>query len=332
MIRTGITRVGWRGGAVMAVLAMTAVAGCSGSDSSSSSDAMSATTGGTPPTFAAATATTAAAAADTTAAADPAVGAGGGGDATASGEPTAVPNFRAIISTAALTLTVDDVPGAAAKVADAALAAGGYVASSEQQVAKTKDDRPSATVTIKVPPGDFNRLLDSLGSIGSVRERKIDTQDVTDQFVDLDARVGAMKASTQRLIDLMGQSNNVGEIASIEAELTRRTSDLEALEGQLQVLKSQVSLSTITVVLQPTPVVAPEPPPPVAVDVVERAPSFLDGLRAGWHALVVTARVVALVGGAALPWLVPGSVVLAFVVVVRRRLRRSGGRPAPSVA
>ena len=160
---------------------------------------------------------------------------------------------------------------------------------------------------------------------------------MTDQVVDLDARIGAMQASVDRLIALMAQTDDIAEISALESELTRRTADLEALEGQLRVLESQVSLSTITVTLLP-PVLVDVPQEPIGVGTIETAPSFLDGLRAGWGALVATARVVALVGGAVLPWMIPGSVLaVAQQLLVRSRMRRRAALvdrtlPPPSVA
>lgn len=260
--------------------------------------------------------------------------AGGGGlpiPAAPSGEePT--PVYRAVIQTASMTVTVTDVRAAAAQVRAAAVAAGGFVAASEE----SGEDDGGATVTIKVPPGDFDRLLTELGALGEVEAQESGSEDVTDQVVDLDARIGAMQASVDRLIALMAQTDDIGEISALEAELTRRTADLEALEGQLRVLESQVSLSTITVVLLP-PVVVDVPQEPIGVGTIDTAPSFLDGLRAGWGALVATARVVALVGGAVLPWMIPGSVLGGVALLVRQRVRRRAALvdrtlPPPTVA
>lgn len=251
--------------------------------------------------------------------------AGGGGSGPA--EPgTPAPVYRAVIATATLTVTVDDVADAAGAVRAAAVGAGGFVASSQESA----DDDGGATVVIKVPPGDFDRLLAELGGLGTVEERRIESTDVTDEVVDLDARIGAMQASVDRLIALMGQSSSVSEIATIEAELTRRTADLEGLEGRLRVLESQVSLSTITVVLRPVPVVD-VPVEPIGYRVVDIAPSFLDGLRAGWGSLVDAARVAAVAAGAVLPWLIPVAPVglLALLMVRRRRADRPGRRPSP---
>ncbi len=316
----------------LALVLAGAAAGCSGNDEDSSTSFDESA----PAVAAAAVETTAAAATDTIAVAAEAAaetiappadaGVGGGGIDTPVGPDSAAPEvFRAVISTAALTITVDDVAASAASVRSAAAAAGGFVASSEESAA----DEGGAVVTIKVPPGDFGRLLDELGSLGTVERREIESEDVTDQVVDLDARIDVMRAGVARLTELIGETSNIGEIASLEAELTRRTADLESIEGQLRVLSSQVSLSTITVTLRPVPVIAPEPPIEL-VGEVRTTPSFLDGLQAGWESLVDAARTVSVGIGAIVPWLIPAS-VLGIAMLVARRIRRRGRMVVPQL-
>jgi hypothetical protein len=96
----------------------------------------------------------------------------------------------------------------------------------------------------------------------------------------------------------------------IEAELTKRTADLEALEARLQSLQTRVDLSTITLRLDSEggPVVAGAPL------------GFGDGLRAGWAALTGTGRVLAVTAGALLPFL---PVLVGIGLVWRAKSRRA---------
>ncbi|MGE0793757.1 MAG: DUF4349 domain-containing protein [Acidimicrobiia bacterium] len=226
------------------------------------------------------------------------------------GEPVASTLPRVVVHTAAVTLGVDDVPAAVRAATRLAVEAGGLVASSQQG-----DEGEDATVTLKVPPAAFDQVLDGLDGLGERRSQQVGSDDITAQVVDLDARINALRASVDRLTDLIGRAANVGEVVAAEGELTRRTAELEALEGQLRQLRATADLSTITVRLQ-----APGQP---AEAVSDRVPTFLDGLDRGWGALVGTGAVVLVVFGAVTPWLIPlGLVVAGWTVVRRRRLRQ----------
>jgi hypothetical protein len=141
-----------------------------------------------------------------------------------------------------------------------------------------------------------------LSRLGDERSRRLGSEDVTDQVVDLEARLATQRASVDRVRALLGEADALGEVVQVEAELTKRTADLEALEARLQSLESRVDLSTVTVRFDQSS----EP-------VLGAALGFGDGLRAGWSALAGTARVLAVAAGAVLPFL-PVLLVVGFVV------------------
>ncbi len=115
-----------------------------------------------------------------------------------------------------------------------------------------------------------------------------------------------------RLRALLAEAESLGDVVTIEAELTRRQADLEALLAQAALLEDQVALASVSVTLT-------EPSPATG--------GFGEGLQAGWSAFLDSARTLATGLGAALPFLAAIAVILLPVAVVVRG-RRQDGKPA----
>ena len=220
----------------------------------------------------------------------------------------AVPGL-AVIRNAELEVRVDDVRKAADEAGRLARAAGGGV---EGEDRSGTADGGSATLSLRVLPKAFDQTITALAALGDERSRRLGSEDVTDQVVDLEARLATQRASVDRVRTLLGEAEKLGEVVQIEAELTKRTADLEALAARLESLNARVDLSTITLRLDSE-----------GGPVLSSAPlGFGDGLRAGWSALSGTGRVLALTAGALLPF-VPVLLLVGFFVW-RARSRRPG--------
>jgi hypothetical protein len=224
------------------------------------------------------------------------------------------PVGSAVIRTAELDVQVDGVRAAADAAGRLARDAGGGV---ELERAGA-GDLASAELRLRVPPERFDEVLTQLSELGEERSRTLSTEEVGDQLVDLDSRLATQRASVERVRALLAEAGDLGEVVQIEAELTRRTADLESLQARRAALGEQVALSTVVLRLQGDD----------GDDVVAGAPGFLDGLRGGWEALAATALVLATVTGALVPF-VP-FVLLAVWLTVRLRRRRPAAAPVPS--
>ena len=218
-----------------------------------------------------------------------------------------------LIRTADLSVRVDDVRRAADEAARITAAAAGQVSAEERS---GTGDEGSAVVVLRVPPVAFDDVLSRLAGLGEEQERRVGTQDVTDQVVDLDSRIATQQASVARVRALLEQADDVGEVVQVEGELTRRTADLESLQARLAALEEQVDLSTVTLRLH-----ADEDRIGPAA-----APGFSDGLAAGWDAVLVGLRLLGVTVGALLPF-TPLLLVVALLVH-RSRSRRAAGAPA----
>ena len=135
--------------------------------------------------------------------------------------------------------------------------------------------------------------------------------DVTDQAIDLRARVDATQASVDRLTQLMSQSASVDDLIAAEVALSDRQALLESYEQQLAQLESQVAMSSLQVNLT-------SETPPVKADPA----GFGDGLVTGWNALVATLNGIVIALGFLLPW------ILVVGVAALHRLGHRAARPA----
>jgi hypothetical protein len=153
---------------------------------------------------------------------------------------------RDLIFTARIDVVVDDVALAGAEAQQAIGRVGGLLFGQET----VSEPRARSVLTFKVPPADFAEALDRLGKIGTVRDQTVTTDDVTDRLVDLASQIQSMEISVERLRGFLADADSVQTVASLENELLNRETRLELLRGQERTIEGQVSLATITLVLE----------------------------------------------------------------------------------
>lgn len=226
---------------------------------------------------------------------------------------------RDVVATGSSTVEVDDVRAAIDAVSAAATAAGGYVESSQiggGPVVMPIDGASapavgSGFVTVRVPAEALTQVMEGLGDIGDVTATSVTRSDVTEQTVDLRARVAAGEASVARLTQLLAQAASVSDLVTAESALADRQAQLDSDRQVLQSIESQVALSSLSVQFTER-----------SASVTADPAGFGDGLSAGWNGLVATLNGVVIGLGFLLPWIVVAGVVVAVVWAVRRYLRR----------
>src|SRR5437667_10863344 len=108
-------------------------------------------------------------------------------------------------------------------------------------------DTRSASLTIRVPSSRFADALQQLRTLeGEVQTSGVSAQDVTDQFVDLQARVAAKQAEEQRYIAILNRANTIDEILKVDASLSNVRTQIEQLTGQINSIKQRTDYSTIS--------------------------------------------------------------------------------------
>lgn len=122
--------------------------------------------------------------------------------------------------------------------------------------ATTREDR-SAQVILRVPSARLDEALDSIALLGKVTNRSLSAQDVTEQSMDLEARVTSFRAARDKLRELLSRATTVADAVAAQAELTRVQAELDSLEGQLKALQSSVALSQLSITLNRRIVLGP---------------------------------------------------------------------------
>lgn len=243
--------------------------------------------------------------------------------ASAAEEPTGPAGEPAIIQTGTLTVESDDVAAARFDLDKLLDTYGGSVAD-EKTTAGDEGQVRLSRVELRVPSDEFDAAMTGIGGLGTVTESTRKAQDVTGEVIDTEARVRAQEQSLERVEVLFGQAQDLRDIVSIEAQLSRRQAELDSLKGQLAYLQDQTTLSTITVYLEQADD-EDAPPRPEEDDL-----AFVGGLKDGWEALGGIGAGVAVVAGALLPFaLVLALLGVPATVVGRRLLAR---RPARTSA
>ena len=164
---------------------------------------------------------------------------------------------RQIISQASLSVEVEDVAGAVAQVRTIAETRGGFIS----QLATTgTPGRQRSDLTVRVPQGEFFDTLESIKRLGKVWSENAGSEDVTEQFIDLEARLRSALREEQSLLSLLERADTVSNILTIERELARVRSEIERLQGQINYLSRRVDLATISVALFPPEERLTDPP------------------------------------------------------------------------
>jgi hypothetical protein len=169
-----------------------------------------------------------------------------------SGSGTLAPDTK-IIKTAFLTIEVNDVTGSVEFLKNLAARKGGYLSSTNVQ--KNYNNRLTGTVIIRVPAKEFETTLSGVQAIGTVKSVSTQGQDVTEEYVDLQAQKTAYQNQLAQYNEIMKKTVKVEDVITVQQQIDRVQIQLNRLEGRLKYLDSRIDLSTITVNLQePEPV------------------------------------------------------------------------------
>lgn len=212
---------------------------------------------------------------------------------------------RMVIYNAYVSLETRDIGGTLAKIRSLAESYGGYVAGSSRS---SYGMQATAEITIRVPKDKFRTAVQEIETYGKVLDERTTSEDVTQQYIDVKARLENLQRQEKRLNEIVGMARTVDEVLNVERELERVRGEIESLQGQVNYLERSVAMSVITVSLK-------EPPPPFTppgMDWGETLESALRGFFAVVRGLIIL--VVSL-----LPLIAIG--FFAYYVYRRRKLK-----------
>jgi Domain of unknown function (DUF4349) len=246
--------------------------------------------------------------------------AGGAGSATAapgqSLSPAQLADHRKVIRTGRIDLVVASYDEARSKL-DALLgSAGGYVDST--RVSRHRGAVSAATLIVRIPSSAFTSLLPRLAQLGEVTSETSDAADITDQYVDAEARLASAQQLEKRLLELATARNGtIDQVLAVERELARVRGEIESYQGHLKQWSDQVALSTLTIELTTRSTeLADAERPSLGSQSSSALRTSLTAMRdfASWLAVALIAL---------LPWLIVAAPVsLGLRRMVRRARRR----------
>jgi hypothetical protein len=203
-----------------------------------------------------------------------------------------------------ITIQVAGAKAASDRAAQLAASLDGYVASS------TFDDSGStASIVIRVPQGNFSLAMRSLSFLGDVKAQSTSSNDVTEQYVNLQAQLDSYITEETALLRILNSSTTVKDALDAESSVQNVQAQINDLEGQLRVMQRLVAFATISIQLI-------EPPKNPTLD-------FGDALQSALLAFYTVTKGMLILGGS----LIPVAVVGAVIYVPYKHLSRKKPEP-----
>jgi hypothetical protein len=221
---------------------------------------------------------------------------------------------RKLVRKATLDLVVEDVASVRTRCEALAAQRGGFV----QSVGATRyGGAQHVQLVLRVPKEQLDAVLEVVRGLGAVQSEQQAVDDVTQKFVDVDARLRNMSRTEQRLLGLLDErASGLGDVLAVERELARVREEHETLSAQMRALEEQIGLSTITLDLREEGVL--EPPPSLWTPLARLWRDAGTVLVESVAALVAFAATLVRWGLYALPWLP----LAALAVHLTRRIVR----------
>lgn len=231
---------------------------------------------------------------------------------------------RKIIYNAELELESKAFDDARAALLDEAARVGGYIQSSNAGGSAEKGTR-WANYTLRIPADRYTAFLQAAEGAANLVRKSEDTQDVTAQYVDVQARLDSLNAQHARLLELMTQAEKLEDILAIQNQLTEVEYQLDSYTAQLRTYDDLVDYSTVTVYLSEVQALTVVP--------TGFGSRVSNAFRASWADFAAWWQDFAVGFVYALPALLVAAVLAAAAVpAVRAVRRRAALRPRPTAA
>lgn len=229
-----------------------------------------------------------------------------------------LPEEAMIIYTGDISIVVADTEAAAADVEALATGMGGRVVSSSFY--QSGQGAFAGTITIRVPVERFDEAMNRIQEMAvEVRRADRSSEDVTEEYVDLQARLANLEATADRVRSFLDETETVEEALAVNQELSRLEEEIEAYKGRIQFLENRADFSTITVSLTPD-----ELAQPIEVGGWRLGGAAREAVEALLGALQGVARILVWIVVFLLPLAL--IVLLPLAIIIRLVLRRMGRR------
>ncbi len=207
---------------------------------------------------------------------------------------TLIDEERMIIRNANMSLIVDDVVGTRDEIAQLAERQGGYVVSSW---ISGEEEEMRGSISIRVTDENFEQTMVELRNLAvRVDSESTSSRDVTEEYIDLEARLKNAEATENQYLALMDRAEDVEDMLRIQDYLSRVRREIEQIKGQLTYLERTSSTSLITVQLQPATTAKP---------LVSAGWSILEALKTAVRGIVIFGQ-----------WLATGAIWLLILLPI----------------
>ncbi|RJS73009.1 DUF4349 domain-containing protein [Methanophagales archaeon] len=214
---------------------------------------------------------------------------------------------RKIIQRASLRIEVKDFQSSSDAVIDIVERSNGFISDSHSYVTDT--GRKRGSTTIRIPADRFIAVINEIECVGDVKSKDTSGEDVTEEYIDLTARLNNSERQEQRLLEILDMANNTKEVLEVEREIWRVRTEIERLTGRIKYLENRVELATISVSLY-----EPEP--------ITHSWGIRDAIRSAFECFVSVIRGLIILVGYALPILILVGLGWLVKTKLMPRLRR----------
>jgi hypothetical protein len=161
-------------------------------------------------------------------------------------ESESLPDNRKIIYTADLSIVVENFDPVENGIAKLVKKFNGFIADSTIDTQNKQSRRGDWTV--RIPVAKFDDFLNAAGSIGVPVSRSQNARDVTEEYVDVEARIVNKKKLEARILELLERPDDkIQHVIEVEKELGRVREEIERMEGRIRYLKDKVDLTTVNI-------------------------------------------------------------------------------------
>ncbi len=214
-------------------------------------------------------------------------------------EEAGVTTTRKVITTTNIRLEIKELEDSLDTIVSIAHKYDGFVSNS---YVNAYDEYKTGSVTIRVPSVKHDVAVKEITDLGKVKSKSTSGRDVTEEYIDLNARLRNLNREEERLLEILKKAEDVKDFLDVEKELARVRGEIEILTGRQKYLDDRIEYSTIVVELRE--------PAPVTYDwgIRETLSSAIEGFFATITSLII------LFG-----YLLPIGIVLAVVIKIKRR-------------
>lgn len=214
-------------------------------------------------------------------------------------QTASAPSAPMIARTASLAMVVKDLEQSRAALDGILRRHGGYAAQLQSEAPEGQGR--TLTATLRIPAGQLDVVLAEVKKLGRVERESQGGEEVTAQYVDLNARLSNARNTEQRLVEVLNQrTGKMADILAVENEIARVRGEIEQMEAERQSLEHRVAYSELQVELKEEYKAALEVAPPS--EGAQLWNSFVDGLRVAADSLLGFVQILASCAPTLLLW------------------------------